>query len=326
MTWAVFDEWSLRSRRGFARQQVLSGLAAEPEATAYADRVFADLLPGALVTPGHLLWSVHLGDGPTVGHLWVRLRELPTEVEAYVMDVEIIEEARGTGLGRATMRTVEGVVRDLGATVVRLNVFGHNVPAVRLYERLGYTVAAATLTERLRPSGAVAAGAVAAGAVAAGADGALRVELRDVTAAEYDGVRVDLQGGYARELSRSGVLPVVEAARKAAADLERLRPGGPADGHRLWTAYAGPVPVGRVGVVLERRSDGLHAVGYPFGVHLEGGLPGRVSAVLRALEQACRDLGASTLSVPVLGYETDARAVYERSGFVLTAQTMVKPL
>lgn len=38
------------------------------------------------------------------------------------------------------MRAAENFARGLGATGLSLHVFGHNVPAIRLYEDLGYTV------------------------------------------------------------------------------------------------------------------------------------------------------------------------------------------
>jgi ribosomal protein S18 acetylase RimI-like enzyme len=152
MTWAEFDAWSPRSRRGFAAQQVAAGLAAEREATALATKVFADLLPDDLATPGHLFWSVHASQGPaTVGYLWLLLRALAGGTEAYVMDLEVVPETRRQGLGRATMLAAEQAARDLGATAMRLNVFAHNVGAVHLYQGLGYRASNLTLTARPDP-------------------------------------------------------------------------------------------------------------------------------------------------------------------------------
>jgi len=147
MTWAEFDAWSPRSRRGFAAHQVAAGLAAERKAAVLAETVFADLLPEGVATPGHFFWSAHPTQEPTTaGYLWLVLRPLADGTEAYVMDLEVLPEARRQGLGRATMLAAEQAARDLGATVMRLNVFAHNVAAVRLYEGLGYRASALTLT------------------------------------------------------------------------------------------------------------------------------------------------------------------------------------
>ena len=140
MTWDDFDTWSGRSRQGFAAQLVASGLLPVPEAEAYAARQFADLLPAGLVTPLHLFWTVRGPGRELLGHLWMRVRPLADEVEAYVFDVEVLPDARGRGLGRATMLAAEAEARARGATVMRLNVFGHNTVAMALYDSLGYVV------------------------------------------------------------------------------------------------------------------------------------------------------------------------------------------
>ncbi len=77
------------------------------------------------------------------------MRPQSTEVEGYVFDVELLPAARGRGLGRATMLAAHDAARSLGATVMRLNVFGHNGTAMALYESLGYAVTAASMHRRL---------------------------------------------------------------------------------------------------------------------------------------------------------------------------------
>jgi ribosomal protein S18 acetylase RimI-like enzyme len=148
MTSAQFDDWSRHSVRSFAGQQVASGLQPGPEAEAYAAQQIVALLPAGLDTPQHSLWHVVATD-EVVGNLWLRVRPLSTETEGYVFDVEIVPQARGRGLGRATMLAAEDAARELGADVVRLNVFGQNVPAIRLYESLGFEVTAQQMAKAL---------------------------------------------------------------------------------------------------------------------------------------------------------------------------------
>jgi ribosomal protein S18 acetylase RimI-like enzyme len=274
MTWAEFDAWSPRSRRGFAAQQVAAGLAAEPQASALAEKVFAGLLPEGLATPGHLLWSLQRPQGPTtattattVGHLWLLLRPLGDGTEAYVMDLEVLPEARRRGLARAAMLAAEQAARDLGATEMRLNVFAHNVPAVRLYDGLGYRASLLTLTARLPAS--------------------------------------------------SGPGPS-----------SRPEPLAP-DADGLWTAKGGELPVARLGLELEHRSDGVHA----FAHVVEGSAgpdPRRAEAVLGAAHRAGAHLGAARVSVAVPGPAVPSGAgpgdLYERTGFRLTATTLWKAL
>ena len=40
------------------------------------------------------------------------------------------------------MEALQDASRELGATTIALNVFGHNTAAIRLYDSLGYAVTA----------------------------------------------------------------------------------------------------------------------------------------------------------------------------------------
>ena len=45
---------------------------------------------------------------------------------------------QGTGVATQTMRHIEGVLRDEGIAVIRLDAYSKNPAALRLYEKLGY--------------------------------------------------------------------------------------------------------------------------------------------------------------------------------------------
>lgn len=313
LTEPEFDAWAEHSRRGFAAQQVAAGLQPEAEARDAAERGFADLLPHGLATPLHHVFRVLGPEGGTVGHLWVRVRPLSGEVECYVYDVELLPEARGRGLGRATMLAAEEVARDLGATVMRLNVFGHNTPAIRLYESLGYAVASAVMRARVDD-------------LPDGSSGP-RVDLRLMTEQEYAVFRPHLEQDFGANIAAAGAMPEPEARRKAAADLDELLPAGPhTPGHVLWTAFDGTDPVGHLWLQLQPRSDGLHAFGFDFAVREDLRRRGYGRAVAAAARRECRRRGVASVGLSVFGFNTAARNLYEQLGFRLTAQMMVKPL
>ena len=102
---------------------------------------FARLLPDGLASPGMHLWTARAGgsDEP-VGIGWIEVRERPSGTSALVFDVEVEEQHRGRGLGRALMEALHDAARELGATSISLNVFGQNTTAIRLYDSLGYAV------------------------------------------------------------------------------------------------------------------------------------------------------------------------------------------
>ncbi|MBS2937406.1 GNAT family N-acetyltransferase [Nocardioides sp. J2M5] len=116
------------------------GLDADTAAARSAEE-FARLLPDGTSSPGMHLWTAEV-DGEPVGIGWIELRQRPNGTSAWVFDLRVDDAQRGKGLGRALMEAMHAAARDLGATSVGLNVFGHNTTAVRLYESLGYRVTA----------------------------------------------------------------------------------------------------------------------------------------------------------------------------------------
>lgn len=137
MSEAEFVVWRARGKQEYARSLSARGLP-EAEARARSEADHAALLPEGLHTPGAVL-RVLSHRGTDVGTLWVSLDVgVPDDLDAYVFDVEVAEEHRGQGHGRALMLLAEHECRDAGAARLGLNVFSDNTPAVRLYESLGY--------------------------------------------------------------------------------------------------------------------------------------------------------------------------------------------
>ncbi|MEV7868650.1 GNAT family N-acetyltransferase [Streptomyces sp. NPDC088124] len=137
MTEAEFEVWRARSMDDFARSWIDRGVSPE-QARAKSEASHRDNLPQGLATPGSSFTVlVHAGDA--VGHVWVAPREVrPGRPGSYVYDVEVAEEQRGKGYGRALMRLAERVAAESGPPLLGLHVFTGNTPALRLYDSLGY--------------------------------------------------------------------------------------------------------------------------------------------------------------------------------------------
>ncbi len=73
-----------------------------------------------------------LKDGEPIGRLYVDRRD----DEIRLIDIALLPEHRGSGLGGAIMRAVLAEGRESGR-LVRIHV-EHNNPAMRLYRRLGF--------------------------------------------------------------------------------------------------------------------------------------------------------------------------------------------
>ena len=91
----------------------------------------------------HSHYTIHFGDaewlivergGEAIGRLY--LRDQPEGL--HVIDISLVPESRGQGIGGAILRDVLGQARELGKTV-SIHVEKLN-PARRLYDRLGFRI------------------------------------------------------------------------------------------------------------------------------------------------------------------------------------------
>ena len=314
MTPARYLSWVPETVGGFAVQQTASGAMPDAEAREYAEREFDKLLPEGLLTHGHHVWSAYDGD-VEVGYLWLRVREQSDGTEAFVFDIAVTPDLRGRGHGRAMMQAAENEARALGATEMRLNVFGHNAVAHRLYERLGYETASTQMARRLDRTEPLTS------------PGGPAMRLEPMTGPQFDTYLAQAEESYAANIAGSGMLPVAEAREKSAADFARLLPQGLDTPEQFfWTAYDGVRDVGMVWLNIRERSDGLFAFGYDFLVREELRRKGYGRAVMVAAERVCRERGVASVGLNVFGHNLGARTLYEQMGFAVTATLLKKPL
>ncbi|AXG76910.1 GNAT family N-acetyltransferase [Streptomyces paludis] len=148
MTGAEYDVWLAAAVDSFA--QIWIDRGTEPAAArAKSELSHRQNLPEGLATPD-TAFHVLLHEGSAVGHVWTGRREIrPGEWAAYVYDVEVAENRRGRGFGRALMLVAERVALESGSALLGLHVFADNTPAVRLYESLGYRTTSRNFAKRL---------------------------------------------------------------------------------------------------------------------------------------------------------------------------------
>ncbi|MFF1911310.1 GNAT family N-acetyltransferase [Streptomyces sp. NPDC058239] len=143
-----FAHWQRTSVDTYAQSWIDQGVPVE-QAMQKSRSDHARNLPNGIDTAGmHFHVLVH--EGAVVGHVWVSVREdRPGEITGFVFDVEVSEEHRGRGYGRALMRQAERITLDAGAHRLGLHVFAANTPALRLYESLGYRTTQYNLAKTL---------------------------------------------------------------------------------------------------------------------------------------------------------------------------------
>jgi len=151
MTEIEFDKWQETIAEEFAAEQVAVGRWAQEGAVQRALESNAELLPLGISTPRMLLLRGVDSDGDPVGRAWVGLdhpRGAPDT--AFLYDIEVVEQRRGSGLGRDLLTAIESAVLDAGVSALELNVFGRNLPAVALYDSSGYAVTTQQMRKDLR--------------------------------------------------------------------------------------------------------------------------------------------------------------------------------
>lgn len=119
----------------------------EAQAAAAAEASKQRFFTDGVMNPEHVLLAI-LCDGEDAGWLWIG----PWEEGGdgwWVWDVHVREPFRRRGLGRAAMRHAEQVAREHGSPTLGLNVFAYNVPAIELYESLGFEAASLHMAKAL---------------------------------------------------------------------------------------------------------------------------------------------------------------------------------
>ena len=79
--------------------------------------------------------------------LWVAERAVDGVQVLWIYEIQVEEQLRGRGYGRAAMLLAEDEARRRGIDRVALNVFGGNEVARNLYRSLGYAEQAVTMSK-----------------------------------------------------------------------------------------------------------------------------------------------------------------------------------
>ncbi|HEX4789859.1 MAG TPA: N-acetyltransferase [Actinospica sp.] len=134
-----FATWLEPFVRRHARNHINAGTWSEKDALQFAATEFRMMLPQGLQSDQQHLFTVReSAGGEGVGMLWIALKMRGGKLDAFVYNLEIDEQHRGRGYGRAAMVAGAQRARELGAKSMSLHVFGSNAPARALYDSLGF--------------------------------------------------------------------------------------------------------------------------------------------------------------------------------------------
>ena len=122
----------------YAKEKVKSGNWAEGEAFDLSTKSFMNLLPEGRGTSGHSIISILDSiSKDKVGVLWVEWNNKEHNA-SFIWDIIIHDNFRRKGYGSAALKQLEKMAAEKGSSGISLHVFGHNKPAISMYESLGY--------------------------------------------------------------------------------------------------------------------------------------------------------------------------------------------
>ncbi|MFB6519660.1 GNAT family N-acetyltransferase [Streptomyces sp. NPDC056401] len=137
LTAEEYPGWYAGEEAAYVADIVRAGALTPEQAKAKSDEDFARHLPQGYATPGHAFYALE-ADGQVVGTGWVNHGYLPGVTFGF--SLEVYEEHRGKGYGRAAMSVGEWAARQGGDGALMFNVFGGNEVAMSLYDRTGFAV------------------------------------------------------------------------------------------------------------------------------------------------------------------------------------------
>ncbi|MFN8473006.1 MAG: GNAT family N-acetyltransferase [Anaerolineae bacterium] len=152
MTQEQFDRYLDAAIAGYAEEKVQAGNWSAEDALARSRQEFLKLLPQGLATPNQHLFAIVDDTGEQVGFLWFAVMQEATGPVAFVYDFGVDESQRRKGYGEQAFSAMEDEVRALGLHTIQLHVFGHNRPAIALYEKLGYAATNIMMSKTLEPA------------------------------------------------------------------------------------------------------------------------------------------------------------------------------
>ena len=130
------------------REDIIKAGISSVQADINVEQAKSSSLENGKLKPNQYVFDV-ISDGNSIGFLWLVHRSEISEGNWFISEIELLEEFRGKGLGRATMIAAEEFIKDHGGQSIGLNVFGFNAAARKLYDSLDYQVLATQMKKTL---------------------------------------------------------------------------------------------------------------------------------------------------------------------------------
>ncbi|UVC31438.1 N-acetyltransferase [Pantoea sp. SOD02] len=129
------EQWLILSKNDYANDLTENHGYSEERAQHEAAESIQSSLPLGINTP-HQHFRIYQRDQQAIGYLWFS-RENDA---AFLMDLILLPEYQGQGIGKEIMRAFIDELKDLDVQEIELRVAPNNLRAQKLYEQFGFRV------------------------------------------------------------------------------------------------------------------------------------------------------------------------------------------
>jgi RimJ/RimL family protein N-acetyltransferase len=154
------------------------------------------------------------------------------------------------------------------------------------------------------------------------------IHLEPMNETEFNAFLTGAIRDYAQDKVDAGNWDAAEALHKSATEFQNLLPNGVAspDQYLFTIKDETGTGVGMIWFAVEKSGPRPMAFIYDFLIHEPYRRRGYATEALSAVEDEVRALAIDTLGLHVFGHNTAARALYEKTGYVITNINMSKKL
>ena len=123
----------------FAEDKIKAGNFPAEKALELSRQGYEKLLPNGVNTKDNHLFSIFdEEDEEKIGIIWIKLNTEEGNRNVWLFDFLIFEKFRRQGFGEKSLELLEEKTKELGFNKILLHVFGHNEPAIALYNKMGF--------------------------------------------------------------------------------------------------------------------------------------------------------------------------------------------
>lgn len=148
MTAQDYEDYLRFAISDYANDKIAAGTWVAQEAMSLAQQSFDELLPQGQQTTQEFLYTIY-EETQKVGYIWWHEHNDLTGKSAFIYDFIIFEQFRGKGYGEQTLYVLEEMLKTINYTKIGLHVFGHNKPAIGLYQKVGYSTTDITMVKKI---------------------------------------------------------------------------------------------------------------------------------------------------------------------------------